>query len=509
MVKQIAAAFRCYFTRLLGIALAVGAALALALPARAESPHAVYLPLVGKYVPGLLADPEWVSPFGIDMYGDISDAAGLARMKAAGASWVVTMLSWADVQPSAPTDWRWDWYDEKFLRAKNAGMDVCVLLVNVPEWARGSYPYPGGGPGMDLDALAAFVREAAERYDGDGTRDAPGSPVVKYWSFFAEPDYGVEPPRRGEEFKGGWGKHGAEYAAMLARVYQAIKAVAPDAVVMNGGIAFDYFTDTVYPTPTNPNRTGIYYRHFMADAIAAGADQHMDMLAVHYYPVTMASWPDKLRALYETGASRGVETRMRSRTLISPEMGFWSYPPDPNGAGEREQANRLVQMFVRGLSVGVQRLAWFAVFDGPPHIPTELHGLFRNGDLNDPKPAYWAYRTMAQQLHGFRYSGPAHEEATPSPTAWRYEAYWFYRRADGARKLVAWANRLAGESQAPTVTIPVLARRVQVVTNPSRADLLEAAPVVIVDGGPGDLDRAVDGFVRLLIGEEPVYITVE
>jgi len=487
--------------------------------ALAEEPeHMLFLPVSLRNVPGQVAAADWVSPFGIDMYGAVNDAAGLAAMKEAGASWVVTMMGWAGIQPSPegdPATWNWDAYDAKFSNAKDAGMDVGVLVTGVPTWAQGSeYPYSGGGPGMDVEAFAAFLAAAAERYDGDGLDDAPGSPVVKYWTLFAEPDYcgvvqdGKCTPRvPGESFKGMWGKSGAEYARMMEEIYAAIKGAAPDAVVTNGGLAFDYFTDTTYPTEGNPERKGIYERQFMADIISAGGHDYMDMLAVHYYPVTMASWTDKLRELYETAYNSAEMTHMQSLPLISPEMGYWSWPQDDTG--EREQAIRLVQMFTRGLANGVRRMAWFAVFDGSPEYETEQHGLFRGDDLDQPKQSYWAYKTMAFELYGFDYEDLAYSEDSDSPVAWRYEAYMFRRGADGARKLVAWANPRPDVAE-PIGVISVEADRVMVV---SMLGINPASPRVpewreISDGGPNDLDGIVNGEIALTLGRDPVYISL-
>jgi hypothetical protein len=488
-------------------------ALATALPAAAQGAGTtIYLPMVPRNQQLLIADPQWVSPFGIDIYGTLSASTGLIEMKNAGASWVVTYFGWQDVEPVRGAA-NWASYDAQFLAAKKAGMEIGVLVSGVPNWARGTtYPYTGGGPGMLVAEFADFLARAAERYDGDGVADAPGSPVVKYWTLFAEPDYcgflqnGVCTPRsEGEAFKGGWGMSGAAYAAMLQEARDAIKRAAPNAVVTNGGLAFDYFFGETYPTPSNPNRQGIYVRNFLADVIAAGGRQYMDMLAVHFYPVTMSNWVDKLAALYNTARDGTQRQQMLSLPLISPEMGFWS--SEAGGSSEQMQAIRLVQMFTRGLSQGIQRMAWFAVFDGSPDIPTEIHGLFRGNDLNSPKPAYWAYKTLTFQLHGFRYERAYYTEAG-SPTGWDHEAYLFHRRADDARMLVAWANP---GSQNPDGVSEVVVDGPQVTVVNMLGGLSQSNPydfqrLVIQDGSANDADGQANGRVTVRVTQEPVYI---
>ena len=481
-------------TRRLAPMMVIGLTLVALIAALAQRPvalladpghYVVRVPVAARTWQTEPTDPQWISPFGIDMYDSISDAQGLAKMRQAGASWVVTTMDWSSVQPTQSGPWDWSHYDQAFAEANAAGMDVCVLVTGVPEWARGSYPYPGGGPGMNVEALAGFVAAAAARYSGAN----PALPVVKYWTLFAEPDYGIYPPRSGEEFKGGWGKYGPDYESMLSSVYGAIKSANRKAVVANGGAAFDYFTDTNYPTEEDPNRKGIYERKFLADVIANGGQQYMDMLAVHYYPLSW-SWFDKLAALYATGVKAG------SLPFISPEMGYWSAPDkgETQDQGEHRQAVHLVKMFVTGIANGVKRLAWFAVFDGDPSAPLEQHGLFRGSDLNQPKPAYWAYRTMTYELNSFSYKGMDRQD--------RYESYVFQRNLDGAQRMVAWAN-------ADTVPVTIKASRVSLVSMLGIASAMQASPVpqIVSDGGPGDADRSANGQVVITLTTDPVYIS--
>ncbi len=491
-------------------ALAVGLAIALTSGAsEAQGSTSTYLPLVGRNLPIDVGYPGWTSPFGVVMYSGISDAAGLTRMQEAGASWVVTGFHWAQVEP---TNGERDWsrYDAQFLAAKRAGMDVAVLVLDVPVWARGTCTNSGGCPEMNIDALVRFLGAAAERYDGDGNADAPGSPVVKYWTLFAEPDYcGVLVGGKctvragyGEDFKGLWGLNGTAYASMLAAAKVAIGAASPNAVVMNGGVAFDWFIQSSYNSAP-----GIYDRDFLAGVAAWPGGPRMDALAVHYYPITMGDWGQKLSQLYGTVNDAGSQAQLRALPVISPEMGYWS----SGVSDESQQARRLVQMFVRGLANNVQRLAWFAVFDGSPEHPTEAHGLFRDHllDYGHAKPAFWAYKTMAMRLEGFTYHSAYYVEGGASSSLWDHEAYEFRRAADGARLLVAWANPVASNPDSISdLVIP--GGRVMLTShlslNAANPDVLTLAEVL--DGGPGDADGLLNGQVSLKLDVNPLYILV-
>src|SRR5262249_58290966 len=88
----------------------------------------------------------------------------------------------------------------------------------------------GGGP-ADVQQFAQFASWMAERYDGDGLQDAPGSPRIAAWEIWNEPNDA-----------GNWSDIGADsnarkrrYGEMLVAAYQAIKAADRTATVLTGG----------------------------------------------------------------------------------------------------------------------------------------------------------------------------------------------------------------------------------------------------------------------------------
>ncbi|MEM2445714.1 MAG: beta-galactosidase [Candidatus Bathyarchaeia archaeon] len=345
-----------------------------------QSTTSLYLPVVVRSF-----NPGWRSPLGITMYGPVNEAEGLTAMREAGARWVVTVLSWAAVEPQRGQR-DWTFFDEKVRNAQAAGMQVFVLFHDNPAWAA-AHP---SGPVTDTQDLLNFLTAAVERYDGDGVNDAPGSPRVAAWSFYAEPDAG-DPAHY--PWKGHWGQRPEDYARMLKQAAEIIHGEDPQAWVTNGGLAYDWFQENGGP----------FVRTFLTDTLRAlndmgGARRYLNAVAVHYYPISGDRWPtirEKLREI------RGIMERhgVGDLPIVVPEMGFWS------GAGSNEdlQARRLVQMFIRGWAEGAPFMAWFAVFDHGPD--TEAHGLFRDHDLNQPKPAYYAYRTLAQELFQASYVG--------------------------------------------------------------------------------------------------------
>ncbi len=386
-------------------------------------PYTVYLPLVARQY-----DPMYVAPFGIIMYGNVDDAAGLQAMKSAGSRWVTTAFHWSAIEPISGS-YDWSSFDVKAQNAQAAGMDVFVLFTGNPAWAA-ALP---GGPVTNTQDLVDFVALAVERYDCDGLNDAPGSPCVHYWSFYAEPDNGNLDRAYGG--KGYWGHNGTGFAAMLSQVSPAIHAANPRAKVLIGGLAYDWFEED----------DGPFVRSFLTDTLSelntywGGARAYIDAVAFHFYPISAPRWPTIREKALEV---RGIMARhgVGDLPLICPEAGYWSSPKF--GSSEQGQAQRLVQMYVRSLSVDVQFLSWYKVFDdavagsNEDTYPDRTSGLLQmNGT---PKPSYDAYGTLTRELAWARYLRPLQ--------AANAEGYVF-RMPNGREKTVLWATE-------PFTTVP-------------------------------------------------------
>ena len=104
-----------------------------------------------------------------------------------GVGWVSVRIAWGDAETSLePTD-------RILAGAKERGLKPFVTLL----WR----PYkrvltPKGEDERDLAAFRSWVGGIVERYDGDGTDDAPGAAVVKHWGI--ERHLGTIPGRGAE-----------------------------------------------------------------------------------------------------------------------------------------------------------------------------------------------------------------------------------------------------------------------------------------------------------------------
>jgi hypothetical protein len=440
-----------------------------------ETTHTIYLPVVGwKY------DPNYVTPFSIAMYGNVTDTEGLQIMEAAGAKWVTTMLFWAEIEPTKG-NYDWSSFDDKVRNAQAAGMQVYVLFTSNPSWAA-ELP---GGPVSDTQALVSMVSQMAERYDCDGDGDASGSPCVYYWSFYGEPDNGnLDYARAGWGY---WGHAGPGYAGMLAQVSQAIHTVNPRAKVLVGGLAYDWFEeDTPVPGP--------FVRSFLTDTLVAlngypgGARKYIDAVAFHFYPNRPDRWPTIREKALEV---RGIMERhgVDDLPLICPEMAYWSSPKF--GSSEQRQAQWLVQTYMRGISESVQLLAWLPVYDAAEAGSTEdlypdrTAGLFHLDHVT-PKPSYYAYSTMTRELAWAHYVRLL--RATGA------EGYVF-RMPSGREKTVFWAT-------ASTANVPFS------YTCLRRVNTGGTVNEPIKDGDPTwDQDGAANGQIVLRAAQDtPLYV---
>ena len=134
-----------------------------------------------------------------------------------------------------------------------------------------------------------------------------------------------------------------------------MRGADPKARVFIGGLAYDWFEEDGGP----------FVRSFLPDTLDAlnamgGAETYIDGVTFHFYPISSQKWP--------TIAAKAAELRgvmnahgAVSLPLITPEMGYWSSPTFDSS--EAAQAQRLVQMYVRGLSAEIELMSWYKVFD--------------------------------------------------------------------------------------------------------------------------------------------------
>ncbi|NPV08154.1 MAG: hypothetical protein HPY83_09360 [Anaerolineae bacterium] len=180
----------------------------------------------------------------------------LEMVREMGAHWVVEYFPWAYVEPQ-PGRFSWAHADLTVKHAARQGLKLVARLGYVPQWAR-----PTGSASSYLDPdhyddFARFCSRFAQRY-----REEVAHVIV--WN---EPNLALE-----------WGfrpPDPAGYAELLHLCYGAIKAEAPETVVLGGALA-------PVPAPLDDPQA-MDDLTFLERACAVGACQSMDALAVHAY----------------------------------------------------------------------------------------------------------------------------------------------------------------------------------------------------------------------------------
>jgi len=440
------------------------------------------------------AEAEWLARY------DEEFPALTQALKASGACWARVRVDWALIQPHPPpADYAWGpYHDDKLRQVAKTGVQLIAHVDNIPEWAA-DLAY--GPIHRDrLDDFAQFLTDLVNQY-----QQAPYN--IRHWELFNEPDRTFLADHRG-----GWGLNAGQYAEMLAMAYGVIKAADPDATVLMGGVAHDWFLE--YGGP--------FYRYFPDEVIqAAGPGDNVpwDVTNLHYFPDFHKEWErwdpeseDRINGWlpaptcgdlfdsegkpYETGGidliAKVSHFVNRMRTCFGVEKPVWvtelgehGHPGDPDSLAQ--QARYVVQGYARGLAAGVKNIVWF-VLVSPPYDYQTQGLLYQEGW--SPKPAFYAYQTLTFELGGYTYT---HALGVPD-----VEGYVFRDAAD-REKTVAWGI-VDPESGNTVPLIFAPANRLRVV------DLLGSVTFVD-DGGAGDADGEVNGVVQLRMTADPVFVS--
>jgi len=324
------------------------------------------------------AGPTAASPWGLNTHiatrypapGQLARPA--ARVAQLGVGWAREDFAWPRIEPRAGA---WDWRVTDEMVAALGAHDVHILgrLGYSVGWATADPSDGTSDQSMSMPHIAAwerYIRATVTRY-----RDH-----VDHWEIWNEPDNapfwnGTPDPKA--------------YATLLGSAYRTIKAVDPDAVVLNGGVS---------PFDTR----------FLSGLADAGAWNSFDVLALH--PYTHPTKPeDGQIAASGIGGVRGLLNRYGSKPIWVTEYGWESgiSPHNPRGeVDEQRQANYLVRGALHLLAQPeVEKIFWYNFHDDR----NDSFGLFRFGnsytDYSLPKAAFRAYTTLTHQLAGARFVG--------------------------------------------------------------------------------------------------------
>lgn len=373
-------------------------------------------------------DPTLSPPiFGVQMYGVTTETSGyIEPMADSNATWLRIPICWECTERSNMPPVYYDWHsvDAALAAAAFSNVKIIATITTSPAWAA---PYPDGPlyP-EDREELAEFIHALVERYDGDGLYDAPGSPVVRYWEFYNEPDAALD------AWTHGWGDNGAEYAAMLEAVYPSVKSASRDAQVVFGGISHDWFEED----------GGKFVYSFLDDVLQAGGGAYFDVMNFHYYPIFSHVWAvgDGLGLLEKT---EFIRQRLSDYGLEKPfvitEAGWHSNSSGTHASTPEIQARYVVGLFVQSMAADVDAMIWWMLYDPGGALDNGLVTAIPNVEI---KPSFTAFRTIVDELGNTQYQRPLTDEETGNP---EIEAHQFSDRPLRRTVYVAWHNPLETE----------------------------------------------------------------
>lgn len=290
----------------------------------------------------------------------------MAALVDSHARWARLSIQWKAWEPTEGefASWELARTDRAIRLAKQAGIHVLLDVLNAPAWASPTDTSGLGNVPRDPAVFGRFMSLVAARYRG----------LVDAYEIWNEPDVAA--------FWNG-GPDPYAYTALLKAAYAAVKEQDPSALVVSGGLSWNY-------------------DKFLSAMYAAGAKDSFDVLALHPYTTrSLSQWVSSIRLARRTELANGD-----TRPIWLTEFGFntsvdaSAWQP---GVTEAEQAQlvtdayrlldgeRYVQVaFYYGL-----RNNWWSHDD--PTSMDACFGLLRT-DFS-PKPAFSAFRSYALSFH--------------------------------------------------------------------------------------------------------------
>jgi hypothetical protein len=415
----------------------------------------VHLPLV------LHRFPPPPPVFGVEMTG-INNTGGLSHALEAGVHWVrFHAFYWDEIEPvrTSPPTYDWSVVDEESLRSAQAnGLEVIAIVHFAPEWAQ-KYPGSPCGPIHQdaLDEYAQFMTELVKRYSV-----APYN--IRYWELGNEPDAPVIYSR---SVFGCWGEGtedyfgGEYYAEMLKAAYPAIKAVAPLAQVLIGGLLLDCDPDNP------PLGKDCKASRFLEGILLNGGGPFFDMVSFHTYTykaLENPNWPGSVTSIPEkTAFIRQVLERYGygGKGLLNTEVALLCYVESSECF--EVQAMYVPRAYAEAMALDLHGQTYYAMINEM----WRHTGLLRP-DLT-PKPVYHAYATASSFLGSAAYQGEV-SGYSPGIGGYQFRQSAFIGRVD-----IIWS----ADGSLQYVTLPDGASAYD-----RYGDLIATAGVIAVDNSP-------------------------
>jgi O-antigen ligase len=177
----------------------------------------------------------------------------LGEISAVGFGTVRQHIPWHEIEPS-PGEYRWEQWDRIIAAVHDAELDLIVVVDTSPAWARATGEAENiWAPPADPTDYAGFLHALAVRY----------GPRIRAYQIWDQPNIAPH-----------WGSgeiDPARYVALLESANRVLRAVAPDAVIIGGGLAPNTEAGGL-------NMSDVTYLH---EIYRRGAGDYFDVLGVH------------------------------------------------------------------------------------------------------------------------------------------------------------------------------------------------------------------------------------
>ena len=286
-----------------------------------------------------------------------------------GAKWVRTDLSWPEVQPDSPNEFKWEQFDRVANAVRKRGLALLPIVTYSPQWARSAGCSTFMCAPADAAQFAAFAGQAASRYSD-----------ITTWEIWNEPNT-----------SGSWGPSpdALAYANVLKLTASSIRKSIPSAKILIGGLSI---TGAITP------------QDFLTVLAHSGATVGVDGVGLHPYTFPNLASERGPWVSSSEDANSGLQSLRSVFTNAGvPVLPIWiTEYGAPTGGGAADDSDHVSEarqaeiaadaVRTAAADTGIAALIWYSYKDtgGDPSDVQSYYGL-RRAD-GSKKPAYDAFR---------------------------------------------------------------------------------------------------------------------
>jgi hypothetical protein len=315
---------------------------------------------------GVLEFLHWDHPWNNYKYpGPEAVERAVKMMREAGVGFVRVDFLWDDIEPQ-PGVFNFEKYDRIVEITARHGIKVLGILDYVAAWAS---PDGKWNAAPDTQLFVNYAAKVISRYKDK----------VKHWEVWNEPDSSVYwEPQDGMK----------RYCVFLKEVYIAAKAIDPQCVVLNGGLAHGLSSVNRLYDNGAAKYFDIMNVHYFASPLHKGTLKGVERFPQLVYKI-MCRNGDAAKKIWvtETGCP-GVKRGLK--------VNYWWLGKNPDEATQAKWVEGVYSALLKSPNVEKVFWAFFRDTSGHWNNGVDYFGLVR-WDFS-PKPAYAAFKNLSACL---------------------------------------------------------------------------------------------------------------